>query len=508
MTKGKIAVALMAAALTAFLWNTPAKAAAASDGTELDLSTPGGKVPTYEYQKAQDFVIEVKNNGSSDITGFQISPELHGDDSAKWPFKTDYQKYTAKLDTIKAGDTGKAAFSFTERDDIQSGRYTLSFTYQYTYGSDTKTGEQTFYINAAAKPEEQAEAAPVNTQEDGAQATTKKKTSGSSGDSQDISNGDASYSDSSGSSDASGSVPRVIVTGFRTDPENVKAGSDFVLTIHLKNTSKKSKVKNLLFDLTAPVEGSDEQTTAPAFLPSSGSSSIYLDGINAGKTADISIQLNAKSDLLQKPYSVELSMKYEDKDSTAIEASSSLSIPVKQDARFEFSDFEISPESIGIDDEANVMCSLYNLGRIKLYNVKAIFTGNCIDKEEVFVGNVESGASASIDAMLAGIKESAGPEPVTMTMTYEDEDGEVFAQEQSFMLEVAPQEEESMEDMALAEDGQKSRFPAVPVLIVAAAAAAIMAAAAIRKRRKQKAAKKEEEDLLYELDGPSEDERE
>ena len=94
----------------------------------------------------------------------------------------------------------------------------------------------------------------------------------------------------------------MIVTGFTTDPAEVRAGSNFKLTIHLKNTSR-MKVSNMLFDLSAPTEGSDEQTTSPAFLPSSGASSIYLDSIAPNGTADISIELNAKSDLLQKPYS-------------------------------------------------------------------------------------------------------------------------------------------------------------------------------------------------------------
>ena len=98
----------------------------------------------------------------------------------------------------------------------------------------------------------------------------------------------------------------------------------------------------MLFELQAPTEGTDEQTSAPAFLPTSGSNSIYLNGIKADGTADISITLNAKADLLQKPYSINLSMKYEDSQATQIESSSSISIPVKQDARFEFSEFEIS----------------------------------------------------------------------------------------------------------------------------------------------------------------------
>ena len=93
------------------------------------------------------------------------------------------------------------------------------------------------------------------------------------------SNGEAAYSGGAGGStdggaaSGNGSVPRVIVTGFTTDPAEVRAGSNFKLTIHLKNTSK-MKVSNMLFNLSAPTEGSDEQTTSPAFLPSSGASSI------------------------------------------------------------------------------------------------------------------------------------------------------------------------------------------------------------------------------------------
>ena len=87
----------------------------------------------------------------------------------------------------------------------------------------------------------------------------------------------------------------------------------------------------------------------------------YLESIKAGGTADISMKLNAKSDLLQKPYSVELSMKYEDAGFNQIEATSSLSIPVKQDARFEFSDFQISPESIAAVSYTHLLAAFWEI---------------------------------------------------------------------------------------------------------------------------------------------------
>ena len=359
-------------------------------------------------------------------------------------------------------------------------------------------------MNTTKKPEEKKQEAVQNTPVTETKNDSAKKVKTESPDAGGFGNSGAVYSEGGGSSD--GSVPRVIVTGFSTDPEKVKAGTDFTLTIHLKNTSKKSRVKNMLFDLTAPVEGSDEQTSAPAFLPSSGSSSIYLDGMKAGGTADISIKLNAKSDLLQKPYSVELSMKYEDANSAAVEATSSISIPIKQDARFEFSDFEINPESISVGEEANVMCNLYNLGRIKLYNVKAVFEGNAIEKEEVFVGNVESGATASIDAMLTGARSTQGPENVTMTMSYENEDGEVITEEKQLMLEVTEKMEDSMEtDMEMPEE-KKGRIPIVAIVAVVLLAIIATIVVFLKKHKKKKYVEAEEE-FMYELDGSSEDER-
>ena len=94
------------------------------------------------------------------------------------------------------------------------------------------------------------------------------------------------------------------------------------------------------------------------------------------------------------------------------------------------------------------MCSLYNLGRIKLYNVKATFEGKNIKKSEVFIGNVESGATGSIDAMLEGKKVSDGPSKVTMTLSYEDESGNISKTTKDLTLEVT----EKMDDEAVAAD--------------------------------------------------------
>lgn len=464
---------------------------------ELSIASKDNKVPVYQAGKAQKWTLVVSNHTGQDMGSVVIAPEL-GDTGDAWPFQTDFQSYRTAI-SIPANSQKEVVFEFTQREDVPTARYTLVFKGYIGDDQEAKV-TQNFYVNTTAKPEEKQDSTPGG----GSDQPQAVYAGGDEGiEAGGFSNGGASFS--GGGSEGSGSVPRVIVTGFTTDPAEVRAGSDFTLTIHLKNTSKSTKVSNMLFNLNAPTEGKDEQTMAPAFLPTSGASSIYLDGIAANGTADISIQLNAKADLLQKPYSIDMGMKYEDANAAQIEAASSISIPVKQDARFEFSDFDISPETIAVGEEGNVSCSLYNLGRIKLYNVKATFEGAGIKKEEVFVGNVESGATASIDAMLEGKKATKGPAKVTMTLSYEDEAGKVSTTTKDFQLEVTEMSADDAAMMDIPEEDQ-GKVPVVPIAVAVVIIVGIAAAVVIIRKKKKKQMLNEEEGLLDELDGPSEDE--
>ena len=481
--------------------------------TKVTIESKDNKTLQYKPGESQKWTLVITNKTGRDLSNLSVSPDMGGENADAWPFKTDYQKYEQKIGTLPKED-GKnkieISFDFVQRDDAGTRRYAIPFSV-YEGDSDEPIATHKLYVNTTEKP--QAD----NSQNQGDNGNGGGSGSGSAdGDAMTASvdnDEPAVYSgggSGSGGSSSDGSVPRVIVTGFDTNPAEVHAGSDFTLTIHLKNTSKKTKVQNMLFELEAPTEGTDEQTSAPAFLPTSGSNSIYLDGIKADGTADISITLNAKADLLQKPYSINLSMKYEDSQATQIDSSSSISIPVKQDARFEFSEFEISPQTIEVGGEANVMCSLYNLGRIKLYNAKARFEGNGIKKQEIFIGNVEAGATGSIDAMLEGEKVTNGNSKITMTLSYEDESGNISETTKDFELEVTEAVDDS--DMYMNTDGDveagSGGFPVVPVVVVIAIIVGAVAAVVFVKKKKKKQMLNEEEELLDELDRSSEDERE
>ena len=199
-------------------------------------------------------------------------------------------------------------------------------------------------------------------------------------------------------------------------------------------------------------------------------------------------------------------MKYEDSEGGQYESMSSVSIPVKQDARFEFSEFEINPATISVGEEANIMCELYNLGRVKLYNVKARFEGNGIKTEEIFVGNVESGATASIDGMLLAEEATAGSETMKMILSYEDESGNVTESEKEFQLEImeAIMDDMNMDDTMMEES--KSSLPIIPIIVGLLIIAAVVVGIMIMKKKKKRRLEEEEEGLVDEYHRLIEDE--
>ena len=520
MSRSRRMMAVVVAALLIAAMILPGlavKAEAAEEPAEkpkVEISLVGDHQP-FEAGETKTLTLQITNNSGQKLENVKVAPDMSKKKAGDWPFEKDWKQYSEKIDGVVAnGESKSVSFDFTRREGAKKNSYTIPFSV-YVQGSDNAIVTDTIFVYAKNETVTPDPTPGDNSQNQGDAGNGSAAESGS--DSADMNvtadDGAVAYSgggSGSGGSSSDGSVPRVIVTGFDTNPAEVHAGSDFTLTIHLKNTSKKTKVQNMLFELEAPTEGTDEQTSAPAFLPTSGSNSIYLDGIKADGTADISITLNAKANLLQKPYSINLSMKYEDSQATQIDSSSSLSIPVKQDARFEFSEFEISPQTIEVGGEANVMCSLYNLGRIKLYNAKARFEGNGIKKQEIFIGNVEAGATGSIDAMLKGEKVTNGNSKITMTLSYEDESGNISETTKDFELEVTEAVDDS--DMYMNTDGDveagSGGFPVVPVVVVIAIIAGAVAAVVFVKKKKKKQMLNEEEELLDELDRSSEDERE
>ena len=105
------------------------------------------------------------------------------------------------------------------------------------------------------------------------------------------------------------------------------------------------------------------------------------------------MEMEARSDLAQKPYVVNVKMNYEDESVHAYENTASVSIPVRQEARVDISSIEVMPDSIDVGNEANVMFSVYNIGKTKLYNTSIKFISDSVSGGDTYLGNIEPGAT-------------------------------------------------------------------------------------------------------------------
>lgn len=359
--------------------------------------------PTATYGQLVDIVLPVVNMGTVNLSNVTVTPVISNSVS-EWPFVIETSGYTQTIPDLPGKGNGQSdmdrrrelTWTLRTRDDAMSGYYRLQFNVLYYVGTEAENVTLTTYVlvNGAA--------GSGNVENEGGGIST----------------------------------PRVIVTGFMTEPAKVHAGDTFTLTLHLQNTSKRTAVSNMLVNFTSPSEGSDLDSTYAAFLPTSGSNSVYVSSIAKGATQDLSIELTAKSDLAQKPYQIDLNMEYEDESYTSYTSNADVSIPVYQDARFELSKPEVLPDQITVGNEANVMFSIYNIGKTTLYNVHVNFEGESISGGETFLGKVEAGGTGSVDSMVTGEKATAESDPVYVVITYEDESGHQSEYKQEIALTV------------------------------------------------------------------------
>ncbi len=410
-------------------------------------------------------VLSLINLGKTDITDVVLTPTV-SNDKTKWPFDIN-QAYDAQtIQIIQASDDTVDAFNkrmdigwyFNVRSDVLTGCYPLPFHATYYQNGTLVETEITTYINIkGANPNKTLIEDP------------NKQTSN----------------------------PRIIVTGYKTEPEVVYAGSVFKLSVSVKNTSKRTAVENVLFNL----EGKDADATYSAFLPTSGSSSVYTERISPGETYDMSIEMEAKSDLSQKPYVLTVNIKYDTDEQINLSDVAHVSVPIKQEAKIDTGSAEIIPESIPVGDQSNVMFSVFNTGKTTLYNVKVTYESETVESGITYLGNVAPGATQNVDSMLTGIAPDTGEGIVKAVITYEDEAGNETRFEKDLNLLVYEMNfDEGMQDIPMEpieEEPQKKGLPIAALIGIGVGVIAVIVIVVVIISKKKKAKKhKEDMDLL------------
>ena len=147
------------------------------------------------------------------------------------------------------------------------------------------------------------------------------------------------------------------------------------------------------------------------------------------------------------------------------------------------------------------------MGRVKLYNAKAAFTGENITPTEVYLGNIGPGATAAVDTMLTGETPTTGSPTCLMTVTYEDETGAANTMTKEFDLFVMDvfYDEDMMSPEMIIEPANPAKV-AIPVGIAVVVAGAITGIVIAKRKKRKRRVRDDEESLIDEVDRPLLDE--
>lgn len=422
--------------------------------------------PTAVAGQSVNVVIPITNMDVYDVHDIYVEPVL-AEDSESFPFEIEKSSYMVKLDILPGSGSiadplerrQEITYTFKTRKDAVTGYKKLTFEVSFTNANgDIENGTLELYV----------------------------------------------YVDGKKSNGNTQSVPRVIVTGYTTEPETVHAGEAFTLKVTLQNTSKETEVGNMKIEFEATEAGSDDKVTSASFIPESGSNTMFLDVIPAGESKEITIDMTAKSDLAQNSYQLGMSIDYEDDSANAFSTSSSLSIPVKQDAKFDVSSIEVMPSRLTVGSEANVMFSIYNTGKTSLYNVTVSFEGDSISGGDTFVGNIDTGATGNVDAMLTGAAVTQDDGTIKVKIQYEDVNGEASTVEKTMTLMVEEEAyDDVLDDMLMEEEEEESggfgvlKFLLITAVLIAAGAAAVLGLKKVKAKKKAKTLEMLEQDKTY-----------
>jgi len=422
---------------------------------------------TFTYRKPRSFTLDLHNVGKANAYDVTVTPVVSNDVSS-FPFKITKVYWDETLvnaadatsdDLIVGGaanqDKGSVTFNFDVRRDAPTGYYplTLAIEYKETPDATGTVGLQTMiYVKIVNR----------------------------------------SLEDSGTTTDKPVSTPRLIVSGFRTEPEKVMAGQPFTLSLDLTNTASDVDISNIKMVVSSAEEG--------VFLPVSGSSTVFVRSIAAGKVETIQMEMNSRADLAPKSYAITVTMEYEGSNAAQYSASESVSVPVYQEAKLTFSDISVVPEAVSVGDSVNLMVNLYNMGKSKLSNVLVkLESDDMLSGEDYFAGNMDAGATSMMDVMLTA--NMPGEANCRLVASFEDEMGQSYSVEKEFFVYVEDYAEPAYsdepfindpmgEDNNLGETTQGKNWMLWTGVAAGVLAVAVIVIAVIRSSKKRRAQKK------------------
>jgi hypothetical protein len=228
------------------------------------------------------------------------------------------------------------------------------------------------------------------------------------------------------------SKPKLIISNFSTDEEELKAGSVFNFKFDIKNTHNSVDARNI----KVTISQADN-----IFSVTKGSNTFYITEISAGETVENNIELRVKSDATTKAYPIIIKMEYEYEGAEANPttgeigetAEETINLQAVENSRPVVDNITVGSWDAPIVNQPTTLSfQFYNMGKSALNNVHAsvegdfyLSTGNMY-----FIGNVEAGGQEY--AEMEVIPTLEGQAKGTLIVTFEDSNGDEVTVKKEF----------------------------------------------------------------------------
>ena len=420
--------------------------------------------PTGNYPTAMNFSVNFRNRSKntlydvkvklntalSEKDAVQLTANPKSEAQKDFPFDINEANYDREFAVVNSGETISPSYSMAIKSNTASAYYPLSYTVSYKTapGSNVSVSDTySFYVNIRNSSMIQVDQEKL---------------------------GDFNANDRT--------KARLIVSSYRTEPEQVYAGKEFKLFLTMKNASTSIAASNILFTLT-----SEKSQDAAVFSIKDGSNSFVVNSLAAGAETELAITVKANAGVDPKSYVMSINEKYDSPAFKNAEEKVDIDIPVYQTARMGFSNFSVTPESVSVGSESNAMFGINNTGKVILYNVQAIFQSDYIKKATAYVGNIKPGETGNVDVMLSAVKATMDDDTIPVEIQYEDVNGNKYSEKTEINLSITEQAEENQMDIPDDMDVQEknSSFP-LPLAGVIPAVMAVVAGMYFVKKNKGK----------------------
>lgn len=442
------------------------------DNTKLDYDFSIGdnqQTPYAGYNQVMDFGVNLTNTGLKKVYDVRVDMQLDAD-ITKFPFDINEGNYNRKMGDMESGQMVTVPYSMMVREDVKSGFFPIHYlvTYREEEGGEfSEPVDKVFYVRVKGKDDDELSA------DAGEQDRTKA---------------------------------RIIVDSFETIPAEIYAGQPFELRVRMKNASSDVAASNIMFTFA-----SEEVENTPIFTSESGSTSVVVNNMAPGATADLSMVFKAAPTAEQKSYRMTIQEQYDSPEFKNAKEEVKIALPVKQEPRLNTSTIDVMPDAIEVGSETNVMFGINNTGKVILYNVMARFEADSIQPADAYVGNIKPGETGNVDTMLTAIAPTTDDGKVKIIISYEDENGVVSETEKEMLLNVSEAfSDDGMDGMDGMDNGMDADADAAqaggagriaPMLVIAALVGA-GAGVVVWKRKKKKIGEEKalEDELEEELD--------